>query len=98
MKSKFLTILLILILVGAFIFLGNIFFSNITSESLINPVGKNLLQTVGIKKSAPTSIPTPTPIQYNFNKSTDLKTELDAISPEVKSSDFDSLKNTTSQL
>lgn len=96
MKNKFLTLFLVLILVGILLFLGNIFFGKINSDNLASPVGKNVMQAVGIQKITPSIIPTP--IQYNFNKSTDLKGELDTINPEVLDSDFNSLKNITSQL
>lgn len=95
MKNKFLTIFLVLILIGIFIFLGNIFFGK-TSDNLTSPVENNLLQKAGLQKITPT--PTPTPIQYNFDKSTDLQKELDTINPEVLDSDFDNLKTITSQL
>jgi hypothetical protein len=98
MKNKFLTVTLILILVGIFIFLGNIFLDKTNSQNLISPDGKNILQQVTNQKAALTPSPTPTSIQYNFNKSTNLKEELDTVNPEVLNSDFDSLKPITSQL
>lgn len=98
MKNKFLTLFLVLILIGILIFIGNIFLGKTNSENLASPVGKNMLQTVGIQKTTPTPTLTPTPIQYNFNKSTDLKGKLDTINPEVLDNDFDNLKTITSQL
>lgn len=100
MKNKFLTIFLILILIGIFIFLGSIFFGKIDYENLTSPVGNNLLQKAGLQKitSPSDGRSTPTPIQYNFDKSTDLQKELDTISPAVLDSDFNNLKTITSQL
>jgi hypothetical protein len=37
--------------------------------------------------------PTPTPISFSYAASTDLKEELNSVSPEVQDSDFESLKN-----
>lgn len=98
MKSSLLTITLIIVLIGAFVFLGNLFFGNTNSETLTSPVKKNILQTVGLQKTTPTPTPAPTIIKYSFNKSTDLKGELDSINPEVLDSDFDNLKQITTSL
>lgn len=40
-----------------------------------------------------TPSPTQSPIPTSYNKSTDLKKELDSVNPEVKDSDFENLKN-----
>lgn len=96
MKNRFFTFFLVLILVGILLFIGNIFFDKTSSDNLASPVGKNILQTVGLQKTTPAA--TPTPIQYNFSKSTDLKGELDSINPEVLDSDFSNLKQITTSL
>lgn len=40
----------------------------------------------------PTISPTPTPISFKFSSSTDLKSELQTVDPQIKDADFDSLK------
>lgn len=40
-----------------------------------------------------TPSPTQSPMPTSYNKSTDLKKELDSVNPEVKDSDFENLKN-----
>ena len=53
---------------------------------LINPAG------VLIDFAQPTSTPTTTPQQFKFDQSTDLKKELDSVSPKVEDGDFSDLQ------
>lgn len=56
--------------------------------SLINPSGN-------ISGSQPELTPTPTPRQFQFNKDTDLKSELESVDPKAEDNDFSSLKHLT---
>lgn len=83
MKNKGIIILLIMIILGIFL-LGNL-----SSQKVTAP------QTFSV---SPTTTPIPTPIQYRFDSSTDLKKELDSVDPIILDNDFDNLKNIVSQL
>lgn len=98
MKNKLITLSLLLILIGTLVVLENFLLSKTDSEELVSPVGKNILQQITRQKISPTPSSTPTPIIYNFNKSTDLQTELETINPEVLDSDFGSLKQITTSI
>ncbi len=98
MKNKLITIILLLILIGIFVILGNFILNKTNSQELISPDGKNLLQQITRQVISPTPTPTPTPIEFHFDKSTNLQKELDTINPEVLDSDFDSLNIISSQL
>ncbi len=98
MKNELITIILVLILIGIFVFLGNLFLNNIRPQELISPNGKNILQQITRQTITPSPTPSPTPIEYHFDKSTNLQKELDTINPKILDSDFDSLKTITSQL
>lgn len=89
MKSKLLAILLSLVFIGILIFLGKLIFNGASPQQLITSNLKTQSPNAA-KQPAPT--PTPTPIIFHFDKSTDLKSELDTINPEVKDDDFDNLK------
>jgi len=98
MKNRFITFSLILLLIGILLFLGNLIFNKQSNQTLINPDGKTLLQQITKQTVSPTPTPSPTPIEYNFDKTTDLKKEIETINPEVLDSDFDNLKATVSKL
>lgn len=89
MKSKLLTVILLLMLIGIFVILSNFIFSKTNTQTLISSDGQ---------KITPSPTPTPTPIEYHFDKSTNLKKELDSINPQVLDSDFDNLKQITISL
>lgn len=95
MKNRLLTIVLLLILIGFFVFLGNLIFRGLNSQKLTSPDGKTTVQNITSQIITPS--PTITPIEYHFDKSTDLKKELDTINPEVLDIDFNPLKNLISQ-
>ncbi len=96
MKNKLITIILLLILIGIFVILGNFILNKTNSQELISPDGKKILQQITKQETTPT--PTPTPVEFHFDRSTDLQKELETVSPEVLDNDFDSLKTITSQL
>lgn len=91
MKNNLFTIILIIVLMGAFVAIGYFIFSSQNPSKLVSSVTGSINQ-----KPSPT--PTPTPIIYNFNSSTDLKSELDSINPEILDTDFADLKKITSNL
>lgn len=62
-------------------------FNKTPSSGLTSPFA------VAQSTSSPTPTPLPTPIQYNFDKSSDLKGELNSINPEIKDSDFNDIKS-----
>lgn len=94
MKSKLLTIFLGLILLSAIIFLGNFI---LNKNSAPTGVEKMTALPGSISKTIKPS-PTSTLIEFHFDKTTDLKSELNSINPEVLNSDFDSLKQTITSL
>lgn len=55
------------------------------SNLMLNPLGK---QSV-LSSASPTPSPAPTPKTFKFDKSTDLKKELETINPQVLESDFE---------
>lgn len=97
MKNKIITTILLFILIFIFIFVGNVIFSKTSPQTLINPDGKNIFQQITQQTDTPTPTPSPTPIEYRFDKTTDLKQELETINPEVLNSDFDNLNKITNQ-
>lgn len=98
MKSKLITVILLLMLIGMFIVLGNFIFSKTNPQRLISPDEKAISQKITGQKITPSPTPTPTPIEFHFDKSTNLQKELDAINPQVQDSDFDNLKQITTPL
>lgn len=96
MKSKLLTIFLLLVFIGVFLFLGKLIFLRSAPGQLIS--SKLTTQVPFIEQPTSTPTPTPTPIIFHFDKSTNLKSELETINPEVQDNDFDSLKKIISQL
>lgn len=97
MKNNFLTFFLILLLIGVCIFVITIFFRKTDSPNLIKPQLEKVSKIVGLPKITPSATPTPTPISYNFNKSTDLKKELESVNPQMLDIDFSSLQPIISQ-
>ncbi|MDD2822833.1 MAG: hypothetical protein PHQ59_02005 [Candidatus Daviesbacteria bacterium] len=95
--NKLITFLLVVLLLGTFLSLGNLFLNKTNPQTLINPDGKTLLQQITNQNISPTPTPSPTPIEYHFDKTTDLKQEIETINPEVKNSDFDNLNKITNQ-
>lgn len=80
-KPSILTIILILLL-GAIIL---IFTPSRWKSNLISPMG----QKPQVMTVSPTPMPTPNqPKTFKFDRSTDLKAELDKINPQVLDSDF----------
>jgi len=82
-KYKFVTAVIILSLIVFWLTSKNA--GNEKSGLLLNPMGK-------ITESAspsPTLIPNSTPETFRFNKSTDLKAELEKVNPQVLDSDFE---------
>ncbi len=74
-KSKIITIALILFALITFWF---IFKNSISKTSLVvQPIPSN------------TPTPAPTPKTFKFDKSTDLKKELEGVNPQVLDSDFE---------
>ncbi|MFA5932823.1 MAG: hypothetical protein WCV81_00995 [Microgenomates group bacterium] len=94
MKNRLVTFFLSLILISILIFLGNLVFNRTKAQVKTEP----MTALPNNQNSKPTLIPTPTEIIYNFDKSTNLKTELETINPEVLNSDFDNLKKITTSL
>lgn len=74
-------------------FIGNLIFN----KNKVTETAKKITVSPNVTNQT-TPTPTPTPIDYHFNKSTDLKSELDSINPEVLDSDFSNLKSTINQL
>lgn len=80
-KNKKVTAVLILLLVVILVLVVK---HNVDGDSisLLNPLGKNMVQS--------TPAPTPNaPKIFKFDSSTDLKKELDSINPQVLDSDFE---------
>lgn len=98
MKNELITILLLLILIAIFALFGNFLFRGLNSQKLTSPNGKTILPQISKQTFTPTLTPAPTPIIFHFDKSTNLQTELDSINPQVKDSDFDTLKTITTSL
>ncbi len=83
MRSRLLVVVVILGLAG-----GYLYFQKGQSEPLQvkSPVASN----------EPTA--TPTPIQYHYDKNTNLKTELESVNPQVNSDDFTQVKSVISSI
>lgn len=87
-----------LLFVGGFLILQRNPSSNLVSTKFSSLVpGKN---TSSSKPDPvkPLPSPTPTPVVFHFDKSTDLKNELEQIDPQVKNSDFQNLDQILSTL
>ena len=84
MSKKIIAVLILIIIVGIWSFGSN----SRTSGDLVNP---QILQV--FSKQTPPSTPSPASIQapktFNFDKTTDLKVELEKINPQVLDSDFE---------
>lgn len=96
MKNNLITAFLVLILIGIILLLGNFVLNKNSVPTAIEKM--TVLPKSFSQNSKPTLTPTPTPIVFHFNKSTNLQQELESINPEVLDSDFDSLKKTINQL
>lgn len=96
MKNRLITIFLVLILIGIILLLGNFVLNKNSVPTAIEKM--TVLPKSFSQNSKPTLTPTPTPITFNFDKTTDLKAELDSINPEVLDSDFENLKKATATL
>ena len=89
--NKLITFSLLLVLIGIISLLGIFVFRKTDTQTLVSSINSAKNQTI-----QPT--PTPTPQVFLFDKTTDLKSELDSINPEVLDSDFDNLKQITTSL
>lgn len=87
MKNKVIVLLLV-VLVGLVIYF---LINKNNSDTLVSPGGL-------LYKVTPTPPSTPTPIEYHFDSSTNLKQELNSINPKVETTDFDNLKKIINQL
>ncbi len=85
---------IILVVIAAVIISAWALFTKTTSSGLASPFAAVQI----LAPPTPTPSPSPTPIEYNFDKSTDLKTQLNSVNPEIKDSDFNDLRNLNSQL
>lgn len=84
MKNK---ILILIFILGVFFISAILIFLNKDqTQTLISPSLKAILPIRAT--STPTLKPTPTPIEFHFDKTTDLKSELEKVSPQVLDSDF----------
>lgn len=54
------------------------------SQNLVSPKEEDLPK--------PEATPSPTPVEFHFDKSTNLKMELEEVNPQVKDSDFQDLE------
>lgn len=78
--NKTLTLIIILTLMG---FLGYFIVTKDNSKSLSTP------QTKTYSSPVPTIVPTPSPRTFKYDRSTDLKKELDSVNPQILDSDFE---------
>lgn len=85
MKRKILIAGIILIIVGWFVS-QNFIFKEAPINNLRNPLVKTLT-----KSPTPTLTPSPTPIIYD--RSTDLKKELEKVNPQVNAADYKEIEN-----
>lgn len=94
MKSNY---LLFLPVIAVILILGFYLITQKTNSlRLLAPQGK-AEQSPKVAPS-PTLTPTPTPPIFNYNRSTNLKEELEKVSPQVDSSDFVELKKLINSL
>jgi hypothetical protein len=84
MRNKIIFIAVVLVAIC----LGLLFNSQKSSPKLLSPI----LEKASLQKMTPSVTPTPTPIEFKFNRSTDLKKELDLVNPQVESSEFKALE------
>lgn len=87
MKSSYIIIVVVVLILGTF------FLASVTlpmwNSTLVSPLTKVFKPKVVIVPGpSATFSPSPKPKTFQFNSSTDLKSELDSIDPEILDSDF----------